>query len=1329
MFRTLVRLFIICVLFLSAGTYAAEVCRVNYTGMPDVLQDTTLDVPGNAVAYSDTVAFSYPEDSTMDISTPPAVMFVIDNSGSMYRYHGSGLQTVPRDRMGNRFRVTRDMIDTLYEKNPQSRVGVTVFGTDLHYYQGDLNTDVFVEYEDGAYINFLQLDHEYEESAGNRMTGYDILMKYLQTDTVKHEYDEDADIPDGHEEYVTLTYKKWRAGEGTNITRAFNALRDALPDAGVDKSSQYTVFFSDGDATFPQDDIDEQVAFAEGTGIPTTFTIFFNPDLTAPDILKKMNTNVQTNGYSSSNPESDLWPFENTSYEDLLTFMSENVIEKLTGKVVTEAVEITVNGGTTVTATDGSFVLDSDIPLTGERTPLEFILGYNIEIDTIRSRGEIVYDTLDFALQREDAPNLIDGMDAQYWSRRISFESNGSTVLTMSDALEELDLVFRDDKVDLDYPYEDIELILSGDALNDTLICSLSEVSDSRSEGSFRLDYSQDKALDDDLLQVTGRAPIRAYFRNPALPLDTLTAVLESDVENRITLDSAAYFDRNADGAIDRIAVYQSSLSGLDQETADHIRDGISLPGYRNFTVQGDSFQNDTLFLDVKENRPERFTGVRRDEVISFDGYMDDSVLIENSDIEIIDKVAPVVQVDGALLQRRGSESRLMVTFTEPLKSVSGDTPFLFYNSTEDREYRITMEEVSVSADEHVFRSASNFDALAEGDSLRINWKYDALSDKSGNTQRSEDNIRREVKIVSTVYFSDAALFDIDADGFPDFLSMAVAGLEAPAGISAEIMADQITLPDHRGFTLQADQAVFNSGLLEIPLEEDENEINTAVDDRDILQVKEYSDEDITLSSAEISIADSMAPVIADSAVTMVKRPGRDPRLSVNFSEDVSHGDGNNGKYFIFYKTTGGTDLLPEMDIASFSAGHGEYALKEYADMLENGDSVHINFRSEYLGDSQGRYQLNRKNRKVPLRIQSYISVDEAVFFDADANGRPDELTLHIDGITGVPDDDVLAEIARAVTYVGPRSLTIQDSEVHWYDDVLTLSLNENEGPVRTDTERDSIHIGEESIGPWRTTETSLSVIDSMDPVIIPDGAVCTHPLMGDAPDTLEVTFSEEIHLDTGERFNLLRDERRSTMTVSELTLKGTTVRCILEDMAADPAWCIEGDSMNIRSKVFDLQDNEQRAWENSMRRIIVKNVLPDLSLVIKALNPFRIGESTAPDAVSAVYAETGTSVPEYGQVVAVFTDPDISSAAGSISMEGELQIFDQVGNLVLPAAEMVFSEDAGRLYFIWDGTNQAGRSVAEGSYLCLVTAKLIFPDGRSTSLEGTTSLGVQKVD
>ncbi len=386
---------------------ADEQCEFSFTDCPENFHGDTIPVPENVIQLSANVkACPASMTTTGEELSAPSVVFVIDHSGSM-----TGEGQGNNDVMGSRFTVTKDLLDTIYTSYPEAEVGLVVFREHLYF---DVSSDeYFARYfqpldktyddeSDQAYLPPLQLNRSYDGK-----NGIDIIKDVLETDTIR------TGGLFTSSRYVDLAYKpSFESSLATNINVAFIAARAALSNAAAAPERQFVIFLSDGEpmgesqAGLPEND------FVNGEDLPTSFTVFFTRDDDAPQSLEDMTENIRENGYSATNPQSDLWAIE-TNYDALMGLLMENVIGTIlvSGNPIGMAVN---KSAPSVTYENGEFVFPSAFPL--EESLSAFTLDINYRL-TDESGGAIrdTVKTITFHVQREEDARTPRGIELNCW--------------------------------------------------------------------------------------------------------------------------------------------------------------------------------------------------------------------------------------------------------------------------------------------------------------------------------------------------------------------------------------------------------------------------------------------------------------------------------------------------------------------------------------------------------------------------------------------------------------------------------------------------------------------------------------------------------------------------------------------------------------------------------------------------------------------------------------------------------------------------------------------------------------------------------------------------
>lgn len=969
-------------LLLAAVLFGKEVCKISYHDFPAELDGITIEVPDDAVSLSEAITIKQPDDSSVTLMNTPAIMFVIDNSGSMFIPHQYGKNypdtsyELPRDPDGNRFTVTMSLIDSLYKKDPSSEVGLTIFGSELHFdTTGELGQVVKTHPFSrtyGSFKVFLQLNKEYTEK-GKTRTGYDFLKYYLEseivTDTIAINTGSSFNpiwIRDTIVEFRMLKNLRsdFRDYTGTNIDLAFNAVKKALPGASAQKKNQYTIFFSDG---VPSGSSGNE--FADGKDVPTTYTVFFSPDMVAPDILKTMNKNIQENGFSSSNPKSELWPFDNSSHEELLEFMVENILNKLNADITTEPVEIKINGKSNGDWIDGQFVFTEQFPLIGELSPFKFDISYSILTKTSDGTEQLdtINEEVDFSVERFDNPSLLDSLEIEYWDRDILFYKDGSKLGALDETSTEFELRFKESRVDCNYRYRDVEILLTSAKMGDELLVALNEKDEHNFRKMVTVDFKANSADNSDaVLQIAPDDTVYAFFQNPSLPLDTLTALLGTDINNSITIDSAIYYDENADGFVDKISLAYSSLLSVDEAMEEPLVDLITLPSFREFEITDMVIKSDKILLTVKEDRENFQTFCSSKDVITIAEKDLGSVVVENCTIAVQDSVAPVL-LDTILIVERGvDETVLTCIFSEDVQEITTDKPLAFYSGTSS--YDVTLEEKESKGTRYRFIVSEGGEQFENGDSVHISYRYNSIGDTLDNWQRNQKNVKRLLTVVDEIVVNKAAYFDGDRDGHPDTVAVELISHGDLDEVDVTKLIEFLELPSFRNFKVYKDEAVLDEKKLIIPVAERREQINTAVTDDDLLAVSAANFGSCFISDAAVAIQDSMAPVIKSNPVLYINTLSDEAEdtLKVQFSEEVEEPDEERLLRFFREKSS----FEGELKLISFDTDNAtfvvDYFTKDKKELLQ-GDSVNVNYGLYDLNDNE---QKSSRNIKRPIDVK-----------------------------------------------------------------------------------------------------------------------------------------------------------------------------------------------------------------------------------------------------------------------------------------------------------------------------------------------------------------------
>lgn len=374
---------------LYSNVYSADkTCSMKLNACPEDYNGQAVYVPRNVNVVSADFKVCMPTLPDEDIGSSykaPSIMFIIDNSTSMM---GSG-SVNPRDSAGVRFKVVSALLDTIYKQIPDADIGLTVF-RDYLYFDARDNSNFAAfpdeyytqyplaarneEFKNQAYIPLLRLDSTLQDG----VKAIDLFKKMLLTKKVTVT----GGIAGGSFETTAMQYTPgFAASSGTNINVAFDATTYAMKKAKNGPDAQFVIFLSDGEpnaGNWPRTDND----YVKGTGMPTTFTVFFTDlnDASVPPNIATMTTNIKNGNYSNSNSLSAYYSM-NASYDSLLSVLMSQALKPIIATLKKEPSSLKLNSKTYTkyNAVDSSFTIDP-IFLKDSITHIEMEINYQVKV-------------------------------------------------------------------------------------------------------------------------------------------------------------------------------------------------------------------------------------------------------------------------------------------------------------------------------------------------------------------------------------------------------------------------------------------------------------------------------------------------------------------------------------------------------------------------------------------------------------------------------------------------------------------------------------------------------------------------------------------------------------------------------------------------------------------------------------------------------------------------------------------------------------------------------------------------------------------------------------
>lgn len=1264
--KTFIKLISLLVFLLFLCTKAEKVGKLYYEGFASELNDSVVPIPTDLVALAEKI--NVPTDSSQLFIKSSSIFFIIDNSGSMDGYYSEKDELIPpMDPMGNRFEVTKAIIDTLTkypDTYPGIECGLAVFQKDLYF---DDSLDALLDTLEndtiqGAYLPLMKVDSSYESGEDGSLTTQEIFYKYLTTQKSKFSQNFNEFDTTVTWEAVRLTQPRDpKSKGGTNINTGYKAAVQAMKSSKYGKENQFIVFISDGISSFGTGD-DYETGAINGEQFMTTFTVFFTHDNTTPESLTKMNEAIKNNGYSASNKKyTQLWQYQNSGKEELVDFFMENIVKVFEGTSKTIPKDLKLKNITIDSHWDkdkNQFILNDLIPFTGDTTNVGFEITLETSYDTLNGDGDIetiISDTtitVDNNFWRKDpSTGLEENFESFYWDREIEFRHEGEDISLINETMTTLDLCFLNDPLESEYSYSlcslEIHATESGD--RETYLLSESGTAQlfSRTIPLLRNESAPNKG--NGTLEHRDYDTFVVTFRNREdipLPLDTLVREIEYRLSTNLNITSSAYYDNNSDGFIDSIAVLFDTDDPALEANRAQIVELLQFPAERLLTINSSSVTGNKLSLSVVEGNSTANTAVSPSEKITTkeDVILDKGGSFKKQEVAIDDSLAPVIMV--ASLRDHAENDTLLIGFSEPLQDIESEFPFHFYATKEsNKQFSAQCEFLSFSGDNSSaeFEISSFIDdtEINAGDSINI-VSENRLADTQGLFQNNSANIKREIQVLTTVTMTEATYFDNSANGLIDSITVLFDVNSDKLSSQKDAIVSLLSFPAKRNITVLTSECKEN--VLHLTVTEGNSTPNTAVDsDERIEIIKNTTLGSLIFLAQEVSITDSLAPVITQASL---QDNADTDTLTVSFSEPVS--PITVSIPFFFYATQNSNQQFSaQCEFLSFSEGN-KTARFEVTDFIDNveiseGDSINI-VTPEAISDTLGLYQKNGANIKREIQVLTTVNISEVAFFDNSGDGFVDSVTIGFDLQNDALNTQKEA-IVSLLKFPEERKLSVLSSIFDGSE--LQLKVLESATTANTAIGSDErLQTKEDkTMGSLLLLQQDIPIHDSMAPVIL-SARLNAHSELNS--DTLEVTFSEAIPLPESSHpfffyatqssnkqlsvrcdgLALSSDKRRATFVIKEYE---------------DQVYVVAGDSIHINwnKKICDASEERFQVNSANIKREI--DIIEHIDEI--ALNTLSYFDTDANGTVDLLSIETEfDSLHRFSDTIATILQPIIET-------------------------------------------------------------------------------------
>lgn len=735
---------ILAATIISKGkVWSSELCEATLDCPVNYETKDTLMLPSNIISLSR--VFKHCAPTYFDESYVPghndtiSLFFVIDHSGSMSVSDSNCI----------RYKLTSNLIDSLYASSPASEVGIVVFSNQLLHNSSldpySVKLDLSSSYTD-AYIPLTQLNSSVSGQAATEYLKSVIALSPTERDAgnnrklINGYYGENGrhNGQEGFEQFQS------QYNGTTDITLAFEAARKAFQKAKYPKSKQYIIFLSDGE---PQNvDLERRSFindFKAGTDLPATFTAYWvNNSQPIPKQIVEMTENIKNNGYSSSNLLSDVWKTQGDINELLTKLLN---ISKGHGfrQIPSTPVSLKINNDTAVSFDDTYAYFNKSFALQNPLTRLSIKFTYHyappMDIDSTRS-----FDLIIKSVQGIELPSDI---TTTCWDQgTIRFFVNGVEATgILSDDQKNIEIRF--------YPpapmdLNSVPLIISNSivSLPDTL-----KVNAIKQGAYYTATITRQTAAPkiDNLLQTAENDSIVAFYQNPDFPLDIVRSSKAIGAARNLGIVSAYFLDQDADGFPDLIRVAEAS-DKITNEELDQIKPNLYFTGARPISIislikTGAGFD---IIIKVNDNNPN--TSALPDEllIIQTTPNLSSGGVFPSGAVIISDSMAPVIKSasfrNGKSTGTDKVKDTLIVTFSEKTEKVDKVSPFKLMDPVTKVPYSLDVTNISVGDDvTQIFlvNSINGKSIVSRKDSIWINEK-DSVSDNLENIQTNPNNRR-----------------------------------------------------------------------------------------------------------------------------------------------------------------------------------------------------------------------------------------------------------------------------------------------------------------------------------------------------------------------------------------------------------------------------------------------------------------------------------------------------------------------------------------------------------------------------------------------------------
>ncbi len=381
----------------------------------------------------------------------------------------------------------------------------------------------------------------------------------------------------------------------------------------------------------------------------------------------------------------------------------------------------------------------------------------------------------------------------------------------------------------------------------------------------------------------------------------------------------------------------------------------------------------------------------------------------------------------------------------------------------------------------------------------------------------------------------------------------------------------------------------------------------------------------------------------------------------------------------------------------------------------------------------------------VPFRLSGAVMMQNAIYFDNDAEGFVDSIFI---GLSGTKIEENLDELVDVITLPGHRNFEVTDYS--YVNDGIALNVTERATLPQTYVTWEDFLLITDTLflqnGGWLLpTLDTIRIIDSIAPIIMKASLIDSivtimsgqnDSLTGLGTDELTVIFSETVEALTEERpFKYYSNgEAKEFSAKLSLLSQNANMGRFKVDALYGVNSIVDQDSIWVNwalaDNVYDAIGNEQDNPQNIRRpiEVTVVNVLikGPYELVLKAtqLDP---DEGLAlpdyftgnPDIMEMLEYVSVEGDGDYQGIMIIMLEPDVlENAPEDQGYAATLSLYDGVGNTILRDEDMAYVKKIKSLVYLWDGRNMQGRYVGPGGYLAYTTIDYLNGSSRQVDYQ-----------